>query len=123
MPAVKSGSGGPNVPLLKVLGPTFSVLVQSGSSVALQPSRQSCTFEFAWVGKFCDGPLRPLSRSVPALATLRMISFGWSGPAELAGQRTTAGARLQRRFSLSASLAGLPLAVAFAFSVICWRFF
>src|SRR5262249_19725387 len=123
MPAVKSGSGGPKVPLLKVPSPTGMLVVHMGSSVVLQPSRQSCTFVPPWVGKLCDGPLRPLSGSVPGFATDNWLSLGWSGPPEFAGHRWTTGDGSQDRFSLSLSFFGLPLETAFNLSVTFWRFF
>src|SRR5207249_11794789 len=62
-------------------------VTQSGSAVASQSARHIWSVVFAGVGKLNDGPCQPLSRSVPWLATVSTIAFGWS--MELfTGQRT-----------------------------------
>src|SRR5712692_5159613 len=109
-----SGRGGPKVSVLSAPAPVAPVASHTGFVLASHPERQSFTIERGGVGKLCEMPVHPLSRSEPVAALERSISSG--PPAVFPGGRQEApvdGGGLQRRTSLSGSAFGGALPFAF----------
>src|SRR5262249_27992749 len=73
-PATRTGSGGPKVSRLNVPGPVLTVVSQVGSRSAplpsLQPARHIWSCVPPGIGNPSDGPVQPLSRSVPSGLTV-----------------------------------------------------
>src|SRR4051812_37953528 len=88
VPAARSGSGAPNVAPLAVPAPVLPVPVQDGLALASQPARQKFSTELPVIGKLCEMPSHPLSRSPPT-PSFTVVRMSWLGPPdELAGQRS-----------------------------------
>src|SRR5437016_1228747 len=121
-----SGSGGPKVAPLSEPAPVSPLASHTGLVLASHPVRQSFTLERGGVGKLCEMPVHPLSRSLPASAVERSISSG--PPWGFFPQATLImPPGLQWRMSLSGSFFGEPLLVALtrivAFPVFFLPFF
>src|SRR5207237_10523885 len=75
-PCAMRGSGGPNVGPLIVPAPTGAQASQRGFVLASHVLRHRFTADRGGVGKLCEIPVQPLSRSLPVSAVRRSSSSG-----------------------------------------------
>src|SRR6266849_4364017 len=109
-----SGRGGPKVSVLSAPAPVAPVASHTGFVLASHPERQSVTNERGGVGKLCEMPVQPLSRSLPVAPLERSSSSG--PPAAFLVVQASGGVPvggLQCRTSLSGSAFGGALPFAF----------
>src|SRR4029450_11094051 len=78
-PEASSGSGAPNVGPLSVPSPVAPVPSHTVSVVPSQLLRPYLRVEPWMIGKLCELPVQPLSRSLPVDGTCRVIWFGKLG--------------------------------------------
>src|SRR5262249_14571039 len=89
--AAGSGKGAPKVAPWVAPGPTAPTPVQEGWEPLSQPLRQKSRTELPPIGKLCEPPFQPLSRSPPA-PRATVVSFSSLGPpAAFVGQVMGAG--------------------------------
>src|SRR5438045_9649275 len=104
------GRGGPNVGPLTEPTPTGPVASHTGFVLASHVVRHRLTLDFSGVGKLCEMPVHPLSRSVPESMVERSI---WSGPpARFLVHNPGGTVGLQISLMTSTSVFGLPLLFA-----------
>src|SRR5262245_42824685 len=79
-PEARSGRGAPNVGPFSELSPVVPLPSHSVSEVPSQLLRQYLRVEPWMIGKLCELPVHPLSRSLPVEGTWRVIWFGRFAP-------------------------------------------
>src|SRR5262245_62059096 len=79
-PEASSGRGAPKVGPLSELSPVVPLPSHSVSEVPSQLLRQYLRVEPWMIGKLCELPVHPLSRSLPVDGTWRVIWFGRFAP-------------------------------------------